>query len=74
MPAPTCWSRPARPTSPLVDFRALGRRALAAGAAVYGPVSQATFLGRLGIELRLRALVERATPEQARALTPAARG
>jgi SAM-dependent MidA family methyltransferase len=52
-----------------VDFRALGRRALAAGAAVYGPVSQATFLGRLGIELRLRALVERATPEQARALT-----
>ena len=52
-----------------VAFRALGRRALAAGAAVYGPVSQATFLGRLGIELRLRALVERATPEQARGLT-----
>lgn len=51
-----------------VDFRALGRRALAAGAAVYGPVSQATFLGRLGIELRLRALVERATPAQGQAL------
>ena len=52
-----------------VDFRALARRALAGGAAVYGPVSQAAFLGRLGIELRLRALLERATPAQAEALT-----
>jgi SAM-dependent MidA family methyltransferase len=47
-----------------VDFTALGRRALAAGAAVYGPINQAVFLGRLGVALRLQKLLERATPAQ----------
>jgi NADH dehydrogenase [ubiquinone] 1 alpha subcomplex assembly factor 7 len=51
-----------------VDFGAIGRRAAGAGAAVYGPVGQAAFLGRLGIELRLRRLLERATPTQREAL------
>ena len=47
-----------------VDFRALAVRARAAGAAVFGPLPQATFLDRLGIGLRLRRLLERATPAQ----------
>lgn len=51
-----------------VDFRAVARRAMAAGAAAYGPLSQSAFLRRLGIELRLRRLAERATPEQRAAL------
>lgn len=51
-----------------VDFRAVARRAVAAGAVAYGPVSQGDFLRRLGIELRLQRLLERATPEQRTAL------
>jgi SAM-dependent MidA family methyltransferase len=51
-----------------VDFGAIGRRAAGAGAATYGPVGQATFLGRLGIELRLRQLLGRAMPTQREAL------
>jgi NADH dehydrogenase [ubiquinone] 1 alpha subcomplex assembly factor 7 len=51
-----------------VDFGAIGRRAAGAGAVAYGPVGQATFLGRLGIELRLRQLLGRATPTQREAL------
>jgi NADH dehydrogenase [ubiquinone] 1 alpha subcomplex assembly factor 7 len=51
-----------------VDFGAVGRRAASAGAVVYGPIGQAAFLGRLGIELRLRRLLERATPTQREAL------
>lgn len=51
-----------------VDFRALVRRARTEGAEVYGPVSQATLLTRLGIDLRLEQLLKRATPEQQRDL------
>jgi SAM-dependent MidA family methyltransferase len=51
-----------------VDFRAVGRRALEAGADVYGPLAQGAFLRRLGIELRLERLAERATPEQRQGL------
>ncbi len=47
-----------------VDFAALARRAAAAGVAVHGPVTQATLLRRLGLEVRLARLLERATPEQ----------
>lgn len=39
-----------------VDFAALRRAARSAGAAVFGPVPQGTFLGRLGIALRLERL------------------
>jgi NADH dehydrogenase [ubiquinone] 1 alpha subcomplex assembly factor 7 len=51
-----------------VDFGAIGRRAAGMGAVVYGPVGQAAFLGRLGIGLRLRQLLERAAPTQRDAL------
>ena len=47
-----------------VDFRAIGGRAQAAGAEVYGPVSQGSYLGRLGIQQRLQRLLERAAPAQ----------
>lgn len=47
-----------------VDFAALGRRALAAGAAAHGPLPQGLLLRRLGLELRLRQLAARATAEQ----------
>ena len=42
---------------------------MAAGADVYGPVTQAALLGRLGIELRLQRLLERASPSKRAALT-----
>jgi len=51
-----------------VDFRALAEAAAEAGAAVYGPVPQGTFLRALGIEARIAVLLSRATPEQRRAL------
>lgn len=51
-----------------VDFRALAARAMAAGADVYGPITQAALLGRLGIELRLQRLLQRAGPAQRAAL------
>jgi SAM-dependent MidA family methyltransferase len=51
-----------------VDFRALAVAAEAAGAAVYGPVPQGTFLRTLGIEARIAVLLNRATPEQRQAL------
>jgi NADH dehydrogenase [ubiquinone] 1 alpha subcomplex assembly factor 7 len=54
-----------------VDFRALAAAARAAGAAVYGPVPQGTFLTSLGIHLRTARLLESATPEQRRALRAA---
>jgi SAM-dependent MidA family methyltransferase len=38
---------------------------------VYGPVPQGTFLAALGIHLRTAKLVERATPDQHRALRAA---
>jgi NADH dehydrogenase [ubiquinone] 1 alpha subcomplex assembly factor 7 len=54
-----------------VDFRALALAAVAGGAAVYGPVPQGPFLKSLGIHLRTARLLERAPPEQQRALRAA---
>jgi NADH dehydrogenase [ubiquinone] 1 alpha subcomplex assembly factor 7 len=54
-----------------VDFRALAAAAAAGGASVYGPVPQGTFLTALGIHLRTAKLIERATPDQQRALRAA---
>lgn len=51
-----------------VDFAGIARGALAAGAAVHGPIPQGTLLRRLGIELRLRQVAANATPEQRRLL------
>lgn len=48
-----------------VDFGPLLRAALAGGAAVAGPVTQAALLSALGLELRLQALLQHAGPEQA---------
>lgn len=48
-----------------VDFAALARAALAAGARVQGPVTQGYFLTQLGIAQRAEALRRRATPQQA---------
>jgi SAM-dependent MidA family methyltransferase len=56
-----------------VDFNGIGRRAVAAGAAAYGPLTQATLLGRLGLELRLGRLLERATASQRPSLLAGAR-
>jgi NADH dehydrogenase [ubiquinone] 1 alpha subcomplex assembly factor 7 len=54
-----------------VDFGALAEAAAAGGAAVYGPVPQGTFLATLGVHLRTAKLLERATPDQQRALRAA---
>jgi NADH dehydrogenase [ubiquinone] 1 alpha subcomplex assembly factor 7 len=54
-----------------VDFRALAEAAVAGGASVYGPVPQGTFLTTLGIHLRTAKLIERAPPDQQRALRAA---
>lgn len=51
-----------------VDFHALIRPALAEGVAAYGPVTQAAFLNRLGIGLRLEQLLRHAGPAQREAL------
>lgn len=51
-----------------VDFEALADAAQGAGVAVHGPVSQADFLRRLGIETRADRLVASARPDQAPAL------
>ncbi|MFO1188478.1 MAG: SAM-dependent methyltransferase [Alphaproteobacteria bacterium] len=48
-----------------VDFAALARAATAEGAAAHGPVEQGLWLRRLGIELRAKRLMARATPAQA---------
>jgi NADH dehydrogenase [ubiquinone] 1 alpha subcomplex assembly factor 7 len=48
-----------------VDFAAMARSASAAGAAVYGPVDQGDFLRAIGIDLRTKALAERATLDHA---------
>ncbi len=48
-----------------VDFAAMARSASAAGAAVYGPMAQGDFLRAIGIDLRTKALAERASPERA---------
>jgi NADH dehydrogenase [ubiquinone] 1 alpha subcomplex assembly factor 7 len=68
-----------RPVSPLaapgtadlsahVDFAALTEAARAAGAEIYGPISQGRFLAALGAALRLAALRARAAPAQRRSL------
>jgi NADH dehydrogenase [ubiquinone] 1 alpha subcomplex assembly factor 7 len=54
-----------------VDFGALAQAASAGGAAVYGPVPQGTFLATLGVHLRTAKLLERASPDQQRALRAA---
>jgi NADH dehydrogenase [ubiquinone] 1 alpha subcomplex assembly factor 7 len=54
-----------------VEFRALAEAAAAGGAAVYGPVPQGTYLATLGVHLRTAKLLERATPDQQRALRAA---
>ena len=51
-----------------VDFAAFAEAARAAGAEVYGPVSQGRFLTALGAGLRLAALSARAAPAQRRSL------
>lgn len=51
-----------------VDFAAFAAAASGAGAAVYGPVPQGSFLQRLGAATRLAALSARATPGQRHAL------
>jgi len=47
-----------------VDFQQLARTAAAAGCAVYGPVTQGSFLARLGAVERTAALSERASREE----------
>jgi NADH dehydrogenase [ubiquinone] 1 alpha subcomplex assembly factor 7 len=56
-----------------VDFAALARAALGAGARVHGPVPQGAFLRRLGIEARATMLKQRATPAQAAEIDAAVR-
>ncbi len=51
-----------------VDFSSLTRAAQAAGADVFGPVSQGELLLRLGIAQRAEALKKRASEEQAQAI------
>jgi NADH dehydrogenase [ubiquinone] 1 alpha subcomplex assembly factor 7 len=48
-----------------VDFAAMARSASATGAAVYGPIDQGDFLRAIGIDLRTKALAERATTDRA---------
>jgi SAM-dependent MidA family methyltransferase len=48
-----------------VDFQALASSAERAGARVHGPIEQAVFLRRLGIEVRALALKTKASPAQA---------
>jgi NADH dehydrogenase [ubiquinone] 1 alpha subcomplex assembly factor 7 len=51
-----------------VDFAAFAEAAQAAGAKVYGPISQGRFLTALGAGLRLAALSARVAPAQRRSL------
>jgi NADH dehydrogenase [ubiquinone] 1 alpha subcomplex assembly factor 7 len=54
-----------------VDFAALARAALEAGAAVHGPVPQGLFLNRLGLAARAAVLLRQATPQQRRDIAAA---
>ncbi|HLH12750.1 MAG TPA: SAM-dependent methyltransferase [Methylovirgula sp.] len=54
-----------------VDFAALSRAATAAGASVYGPVPQGTFLARIGLFERATALKRKADPSQVAAIDAA---
>ena len=56
-----------------VDFESLGRAAAEAGAAVFGPVTQATLLTRLGIDARAGRLATAAGPEKAQKIDAARR-
>jgi NADH dehydrogenase [ubiquinone] 1 alpha subcomplex assembly factor 7 len=56
-----------------VDFSALARAAAEAGARVHGPVPQGRFLEALGIGARAQALLESATPDQAKEIVSARR-
>ena len=49
-----------------VDFAALAQVVKQAGGKAHGPVTQGAFLSALGIEQRAKALMVKATPEQAR--------
>jgi NADH dehydrogenase [ubiquinone] 1 alpha subcomplex assembly factor 7 len=51
-----------------VDFQALGSAAESIGARVHGPIDQATFLRRLGIEQRATNLKAVAPPDKAKAV------
>lgn len=51
-----------------VDFARFAAAARAAGATSFGPVTQASFLERLGLALRRDALLTQATPDQAQAI------
>jgi SAM-dependent MidA family methyltransferase len=51
-----------------VDFSALARAALRAGAEVHGPATQGAFLTALGARERAQVLARRASPEQAEAV------
>ena len=54
-----------------VDFAAMARSAAATGAAVYGPIDQGDFLRAIGVDLRTKALAERAAPERGEELQQA---
>ncbi|MGI9507896.1 MAG: class I SAM-dependent methyltransferase [Geminicoccaceae bacterium] len=51
-----------------VDFKSLAQAAASAGADVFGPVPQGTFLRTLGIEVRTATLLQRADQQQSKAL------
>ncbi len=61
-PAPVLAAPGAADLSADVDFAALAEAARAAGAAVWGPVSQRRFLAALGAEARLAVLAAHAAP------------
>ena len=52
-----------------VDFKVLGQAAGVAGAKVYGPVPQGSFLRSLGIEQRAATLIKEANPKTACAVS-----
>jgi NADH dehydrogenase [ubiquinone] 1 alpha subcomplex assembly factor 7 len=56
-----------------VDFAHLANRALAEGAAAFGPADQGVWLVALGLPTRLAVLLRQATPEQTEALVSATR-
>lgn len=51
-----------------VDFARLNAVAFANGAAAFGPVTQAAFLDRLGLAMRVERLTATASPDQAKAI------
>jgi SAM-dependent MidA family methyltransferase len=57
----------------LVDFGAIGRAAVRAGAATQGPVPQGAFLNRLGLFQRAERLAQGRSPTEAAALMAGAR-